>query len=462
MLFSSSEFVVFLLVYYALHVATPARHRVYLIIAGSTVFYGWWKPSYVWLPYALVAIAYVGVGVIQGTASPRARKWRTAVVLTLLFAPLIVFKYANFVYQDVLGPVVGWEGRWLSLAMPLGLSFLTFTLTAFVVDSTTGVFTSAPRPASVLGYVLFFPHLIAGPILRPRDLIPQIDDGSSTPFERYAIPATIFTVGLIKKVVFADQIGAMVDTVYATPGLDAAAPAWLAVYGFAIQIYCDFSGYTDMAIGVAMLLGVRLPVNFVQPYTATSLVDFWRRWHVTLSFWLRDYLYVPLGGNRRGALRTAVNVVVTMTIGGLWHGANWTFVMWGLLHGCGVAVSQWWRRPGAMGSRVPNWLAIAATFHFVTLGWILFRAPSLDAAGSMIRALSGSWSGASAFFAGHLTPTLLIAVALLLHRYDDYRHMEHLARRVRGEILWPGLIFLWLLAVAVAQSSSSNFIYFDF
>ena len=258
------------------------------------------------------------------------------VTIVTLFVPLVFFKYTDFLYRDVVGPLFGIHDKILDLPLPLGVSFVTFTLTAYVVDIYRGTFQDRVSATTLTGYVLFFPHLIAGPILRPIELIPQLRRPRSALSAHFYAGLAIFTVGLVKKLVFADQIAAVVDAAYKADVLSAP-QAWLAIYGFSMQIYCDFSGYTDMAIGLALVIGIRLPNNFLRPYGAFSLIDFWRRWHITLSFWLRDYLYIPLGGNRDGRLRTYVNMIITMTLGGLWHGASWTFVIWGVLHGVGVA-----------------------------------------------------------------------------------------------------------------------------
>ena len=317
MLFSSPAFFLFFLAYVCFHLVIPARYRVYLIIGGSTIFYAWWRLEYTWLPYELMATAYGGVLWMERAPSQAQRKQRATLAVILLFLPLLVFKYTNFVYRDVLGPVFGWGGSLLNLPLPLGVSFVTFTLTAFIIDSYTRKFSVVPRAPTVLAYVLFFPHLIAGPILRPNELVPQLEHPRRLPLRRVAVPIAIFTMGLIKKLVFADPIAETVDAVYLQTGGTVTGPAaLLAIYGFSVQIYCDFSGYTDMAIGLALLLGVRLPNNFLHPYTATSIIDFWRHWHITLSSWLRDYLYIPLGGSRYGRLRQLRNVVMTMTLGG--------------------------------------------------------------------------------------------------------------------------------------------------
>lgn len=465
MLFGSPGFFVFFAVYFLFHRLIPNRFRVYLIICGSTVFYAWWRPEYAPLPYILMAIAYSGVWWIEGAQTARGRRWRAGATVVTLFVPLAVFKYTNFIYADVLGSLFGWHGRLLDFPLPLGISFVTFTLTAFVVDSYRGRFPFKQRARTVLAYVLFFPHLIAGPILRPHELIPQLDDPWHRHVRRFSVPVAIFTLGLFKKLVFADQIAGFVDSAYGSIGTASGPAALLAIYGFSLQIYCDFSGYTDMAIGLAQLLGFRLPNNFRQPYTARSLVEFWRRWHITLSFWLRDYLYLPLGGNRGGYLRETRNLLIVMVLGGLWHGANWTFVIWGFLHGAGVAFVHLIGRIPALSrlSGVSNWLALALTFHFVTLAWVFFRAPTLASAGSMLaRPLIGDWSEVDTFVATSAFPLCLIAIFFCLHRFDDHRRIKAIVRSARPEILWPVIALCWILAITVSQGSSAQFIYFEF
>ncbi len=336
MLFSSPVFFLFFAVYFIFHVTLPVRYRAWLIIAGSTVFYAWWKVEFVWLPYLLMGIAFWGVRWMEQTAVPSARKRRATISIAAMFLPLLFFKYTNFIYQDVLGPLFGFRGKLFTLSLPLGISFVTFTLTAYIVDIYRGKFNARHKASTLLQYVLFFPHLIAGPILRPAELIPQLEHPRSGRKSPYTAAFAIFTLGLVKKLIFADQIGDAVDTIYRTAGTSDGPTALLALYGFSAQIYCDFSGYTDMAIGLALAIGVRLPNNFARPYVASSLIDFWRRWHITLSLWLRDYLYIPLGGNRGGKVEELRNIMITMILGGLWHGANWTF--------CDMGDAAWTRR----------------------------------------------------------------------------------------------------------------------
>ena len=465
MLFSSPTFLVFFLVYFSLHSVVPARYRVWLIIAGSGIFYAWWKVEYLWLPFVLMGIAYGGALWMERAPERSAKNRRAAVAILVLFLPLLFFKYTNFLYRDVLGPLTSRRENVLSLSLPLGVSFITFTLTGYLVDICRRKFSGQHRASSVLAYVLFFPHLIAGPILRPHELIPQIEQPRSAPRRRWAAAIAIFTIGLVKKLVFADPLAEAVDAVYAQAlGTVSGPAAALAFYGFAAQIYCDFSGYTDMAIGLALLLGVRLPNNFLRPYGARSIVDFWRRWHITLSSWLRDYLYVPIGGNRHGRILEARNILITMALGGLWHGASWTFVIWGLFHGIGVALVHFGRRLRSVSPGLPRWLGVLVTFHFVAVGWVLFRAPSVQKACNVLASgvLGGGWSEAAAYFGRHAFVLLLIAIFLLSHPFDDHRRIRVAARYLRPEILWPIVVSLWILAITVSQGSSAKFIYFDF
>jgi alginate O-acetyltransferase complex protein AlgI len=464
MLFSSPVFFLFFAAYFLLHLVVPKRFRIYLIIAGSTVFYAWWRPEYAWIPYLLMATAFGGA-LWMGQADSRGRrKRRVLCTIAALFLPLLFFKYTNFIYRDVIGPFIGNHDKLMDLPLPLGVSFITFTLTAYVVDAFKGKFAVSRSASTVLGYVLFFPHLIAGPILRPADLIPQLERPKPAALRRAAVPIAIFTLGLVKKLVFADQIGEAVNTIYAQAGPSGPATL-LAIYGFAVQIYCDFSGYTDMAIGLALMLGIRLPNNFLRPYASESLIDFWQRWHITLSYWLRDYLYIPLGGNRGSRVRQAGNVMITMVLGGLWHGANWTFVIWGMLHGIGVVFVQALKRdfPGHWLLRMPRWLGVFVTFHFVTLAWVFFRAESLGKALAMLAApFAGGWENAYPVFAANVLPILLIVMFFGVHRYDDHRRIKAAVRYVRPEIVWPAILLGWIIAIALSQGSSAKFIYFDF
>lgn len=464
MLFSSPTFFLFFAIYFLLHVFTPLRYRTWLIIAGSTIFYASWRIEYVIVPYVLMVAAFFGAAWMSQTQEVVHRRMRLALTMVLLFAPLLLFKYTGFIVREILAPLFGPMDMPPAIPLPLGISFVTFTMTAYVVDIYRGAFTANTPFKTVLAYVLFFPHLIAGPILRPHELIPQLE--APRPARRIQTRAAIliFTAGLVKKLVFADQIGSVVDRIYAGAHFNAA-DALLGIYGFSVQIYCDFSGYTDMAIGLAMLLGVRLPNNFLRPYGAVSLTDFWRRWHITLSFWLRDYLYIPLGGNRGSTLLVVRNIMITMVLGGLWHGASWTFMIWGAVHGIGISFLHLLRSAGKglFRVRLPAWLGIFLTFNFVTAAWVFFRAPNFRAATDVLSApFTRLWPDAGTFMAHNYFFVGLIAVFLCLHKFDDHRYIKAASRYMRIELFWPMVICLWMLAISISQMSSAKFIYFDF
>ena len=469
MIFSSPTFFAFFLIYFLFHLAVPLRWRLPLIIGGSTIFYGWWNPLYVWVPYLLTLLAFIGARWVDKAPSASQRFSRIAVVVGLLLAPLAVFKYTNFFGQQVLGPLFGFHGPVVEWPLPLGISFVTFTMIAYVVDVYRGDYRVEAKPASITGLVLFFPHLIAGPILRPGNLLPQLKrprPAARALRIRMVFGFAIFSIGLLKKLVFADTLSEAVQPVYdgGSAGLTAA-DYLLAWYGFAAQIYCDFSGYTDMAIGIAIVLGIRLPQNFIRPYASSSITEFWRRWHITLSTWLRDYLYIPLGGNREGARRRFRNVMLTMGLGGLWHGANWTFVLWGLWHGLGVAVAHLLGRSvaGSGRSRVLRWLKVFATFHFVAAGWILFRAPDLATAWRVFAGpLIEPWGNLSAFLSVHLFQLTLLVIFFSTHAWDTHRTIRRIVRKLPPSVFWPLLALIWIFSVIVSEGNSAKFIYFDF
>jgi alginate O-acetyltransferase complex protein AlgI len=470
MLFSSPQFFLFFAVYFVFHLLVPLRWRLLVIIVGSTIFYGYWNPFYIWIPHALMLAAYVGARWVESARGTPQHFTRLAIVVAILLIPLAIVKYANFAYSDVLGPIMGWSGRLWEVALPLGISFITFTMISYVVDVYRGLYPIEMKLGRLAGLVLFFPHLIAGPILRPHDLLPQLARPRSAWRRlgvRLVFGLAIFSIGLLKKLVFADPVAGYVDAVYnAEAGAMLTAPQyWLAIYGFSLQIYCDFSGYTDMAIGLAIILGMRLPTNFMHPYTSASVAEFWRRWHITLSTWLRDYLYIPLGGNRASRGRRIANVMITMGLGGLWHGANWTFVIWGLLHGMAISFAHLFRRPVERegGRTVPRWLLVVITFHFVTLCWIPFRAPNLETAGRVLHgAFLAPLGNLGVFAASHVFPLLLLALFLLTHRWDSHRSIRRAVHVLPQPVFWPMVVLVWVLAITVSAGSSAKFIYFDF
>jgi D-alanyl-lipoteichoic acid acyltransferase DltB (MBOAT superfamily) len=362
---------------------------------ASLFFYAWWDVRYLPLLLASICINY-GAGRLLGASAGAARKRVLVAALTLNLGLLAYYKYANFFIDSVTAVAVAtgadaaslpWHG--LDIILPIGISFFTFTQIAFLVDCYRG----EVREYRFLHYVLFvsyFPHLIAGPVLHHRDMMPQFADPANAHprAANFAIGLSIFTIGLAKKVLIADNLSPLAIPVFAAGAQPTLIEAWIGVLAYTFQLYFDFSGYSDMAIGLSRLFGVKLPLNFNSPYKAVNIADFWRRWHMTLSRFLRDYLYIPLGGSRRGEVMRYRNLMLTMLLGGLWHGAGWTFVIWGGLHGLYLVLQQAWQR--AFGAVRARWWPGVLTFFAVMLAWIFFRAPDVATAWDIAGALVGA------------------------------------------------------------------------
>ncbi len=365
----------------------------------------------------------------------------------------------------MISPLIGTNPLSLQIPLPLGISFITFTMIAYVVDAFKGKFPVQRNPKALMGYVTFFPHLIAGPILRPNELMPQFDKLRKPMDAPFILGAAIFTVGLVRKLVFADQLAPYVNKVYDAPHNLFLEDYWMAFYGFSIQIYSDFSGYTSMAIGAAIILNINLPDNFMRPYGASSLVEFWARWHITLSHWLRDYLYFPLGGSRASWGRHMGNLMATMILGGLWHGAGWTFIIWGGLHGAGIVIchiirDMKWKR---FLKIIPTWAWVIITFHFVSFAWVFFRAPDMDTAYIILNGLAYAPLGNLPKFLDNMAfPLFLFAVFLIWHRWDDHRYIRHFVRQSPKALVVTLSLAAVFLSFILSEGSSKDFIYFDF
>jgi alginate O-acetyltransferase complex protein AlgI len=508
MLFSSYKFVfVFLpiiMLAFAIGRLHSARAAVMALAIGSLYFYAAWKRAYVFLLLGSILLNFA-LGLLTSRHAHRRAAVVTGVILNLLL--LGYFKYATFL-ADNLNLVAGTNLKFDKIVLPIGISFFTFQQIAYLVD----VKRSAPverNPINFTLFVTFFPHLIAGPLVHHAEMIPQF---KRTELKRFSLLATrgaaIAVAGLFKKVVLADSFAQFASPAFGhvdAGGAISSYWAWIATLAYALQIYFDFSGYSEMATGLALMFGIRLPINFRSPYKACSIIDFWRRWHITLSRFLRDYLYIPLGGNRAGNLRRYLNVMITMMLGGLWHGASWTFVTWGAVHGCCLVANQLWRgalvkipRLNAALKRVPRPLRVAAawgsTFSIVLASWVLFRATTMQGALSMLYAMVGmsgsvnttlfvpstsirfadlpwtlsveSYAAAAAMAVSvGLAITIALPSTMDVFRYREYRCPPQ-ARRGRWQWRPTGW---WALGVATALSLSIfgmwqrlEFLYFQF
>ncbi len=401
---------------------------------------------------------------IEGSKSLSGRRAWLVVSLVTNLGVLGIFKYFNFFRESfehllsALGVTSHWRG-W-QVVLPVGISFYTFQSMSYVVDVYRCQLPASRNFIRFLAYVSFFPQLVAGPIERATHLLPQF--GRTLPITIQQVESGLWLViwGMFKKVVLADNLAPMVELVY-DHNIASGPMVMLGTIAFGLQIYCDFSGYTDIARGIAKFLGFDLMLNFNLPYFAKSLREFWGRWHISLSTWLRDYLYIPLGGNRKGAKRTYVNLLLTFLLGGLWHGAATTFVLWGAWHGTGLAVNHWWIRHRPSNRPLPQWLAWGLTIGFVCYGWILFRARSCGQIAQFSLALASFWL--PAWWRPYLTNLLALTVPLVMIEFWQWRSgtFEVPLRRPRWEraILQAAMI---LIIVAYWESEATPFIYFQF
>ncbi len=470
MLFPTIQFALFFVVVLTANwLLLPHRQRWKgFMLAASYVFYGAWDWRFILLIMTSTLLNQAAATVMSRTEDHGRRR---AAVISAVAANLGIlgwFKYYGFFVSSALNLFnsIGVELPLplLQVTLPVGISFFTFQALSYVIDIYRGEQDKAPLLDFAV-YLAFFPQLVAGPIVRSREFLPQLHG----PKDPRAVDATrafgLIAGGLFKKVVVANTLATtIVDPVFASPGQFSALEVLMAVYGYAVQIYADFSGYTDIAIGVALLMGFRFPDNFNSPYTAVSIQDFWRRWHMTLSRWLRDYLYIPLGGNRDGRAATYRNLSLTMLLGGLWHGAAWTFVLWGAFHG---GLLAWERYRGEMTAHQPavetplnRAVSRLATFHLVCLGWVLFRADSLGHVGEILSRLL-DWGAAPA-----VTPAVLLLVAGgigVQYVPTDFRARLQAGFARLGPVTMTAALGVFLLILdGLGPEGVAPFIYFQF
>jgi D-alanyl-lipoteichoic acid acyltransferase DltB (MBOAT superfamily) len=512
MLFNSYEFLVFLLVFLVVFYALDdMRQRKLVVVLFSLFFYGWFYWPYLFLIAGSMVVNYWVGRRLAGDGSEAARSRLLALGIVLNLVLLAYFKYWNFLIENV-NALTGIGIPALSIALPLAISFYTFHQIIFLIDVR-----NSGKCAGLLDYaiyIVFFPQLIAGPLVRSQEIFPQLETWSEAlrRNRNLVIGTSVFAIGLAKKCLVADTVAVWANG-YFDADWSARDPsfveAWAGALSYSFQLYFDFSGYSDMALGLALMVGVRLPLNFYSPYKATSIIDFWRRWHITLSRFLRDYLYIVLGGSRLGAMRRYVNLMLTMLIGGLWHGAAWTFVVWGGLHGAMLAVNHLVRglRPPVRDPGPALWLGkVTATFVLVTLAWVFFRASDLGLAVRTTSAMLGigglrlpdeavarlarfglggpfvvgAGPVASSIFFGREQILALAGCAMLCLAFPNTFELMRRARialdptrmadadprllpvRWRPRPLWMGYVACLLVLAVMSFGSFSPFLYFQF
>lgn len=478
MTFTSLVFGLFLAGVFALHWALPRRRwQNGVLLAGSYVFYGWWDWRFAGLMLGASLMDYVLGRAIAAAPTRRRRKALLGVSLAANLGLLGFFKYFNFFADSaalLLGSL-GWNvgTSTLHIILPVGISFYTFQTLSYTVDIYRGEFEPSRDVIEYLAFVSFFPQLVAGPIERAAHLLPQFAKARVFAAGAAVAGCRLILWGLVKKMLVADNLGPVVDGIFGRTATATAPELLLATVGFGFQVYGDFSGYSDMAAGLGRLFGIELSRNFAFPYFARSLPEFWRRWHISLSSWFRDYVYIPLGGNRGRTAETARNILLTLVLSGLWHGAAWHFVAWGLWHGLGLAAAHAWRlRRGAPGAGSPSTArdlpAMLGTFAFVTAGWIWFRAADPGEALHIFRGLATGWVEPGTLatttmllgqHAAVLVGTLLmVGTEWLGRRRWDPVAWERLPRPAR----WAGYTAVFWLLLALGTRRTAEFIYFQF
>ena len=479
MSFASLTFLIFFVIVYGilllfeikpLRTVLPSEAQLTLkhiiLVIASYFFYGWWDYRFCFLMFSLSFIAWFCAKMAD------AHKMRKLCAVVGIVVPLLTlgfFKYFNF-FVDSFAKAFGIASAGtLNIILPVGISFYTFQSMSYTIDVLRGKYKHCTLLETLL-YVSFFPQLVAGPIVKASEFMPQLKENKSLKLSDLCAGLQIFVFGLIKKLVIADNLSLFVDDFFAKPLAFSSLTAVLAVVSYSIQIYCDFSGYSDMAIGVAKCFGYNFNPNFNIPYISKNVSEFWKRWHISLSSWLQEYLYIPLGGNRKGTMRTYINLLTTMVLGGLWHGANYTFVVWGLLHGLALCMHKLYasKRTGKTVTALGTLLSILLTYGFVCICWVFFRAPTFSVAMDVLYRLLVWKRGITQVFVPALCCILLLIASTMFAVIKSRRAGQ---QRVNGFYLildltkFSSLVILFvavMLIVALAYTNANPFIYFQF
>ncbi|WP_289115091.1 MBOAT family protein [uncultured Bacteroides sp.] len=473
MIFSSGIFLwlfaAFMLVYLVLQHRATAR----LLFVTLFSYYFYYKSSgtYFFLLGLITVCDFFIARLMVREPVPLLRKAWVGVSLSINLGLLCYFKYTNFL-GTFLASLTGGLFEPLDIFLPVGISFFTFQSLSYTIDVYRRQITPLTSLLDYAFYVSFFPQLVAGPIVRARDFIPQIRRPLFVSKEMFGRGIFLIVSGLFKKAVISDYISVnFVERIFDNPTLYSGVENLMGVYGYALQIYCDFSGYSDMAIGIALLLGFHFNINFDSPYKSASITEFWRRWHISLSSWLRDYLYISLGGNRKGKIRQYVNLIITMFLGGLWHGASWNFVLWGMMHGVALAAHKFWmtltgRKKGTESRGIRRFFGVLVTFHFVCFCWIFFRNAEFSTSMDMLKQIFTTFRPQlfPQLVAGYWEVFALMALGYFLHFVPDSWERACTKTVVRLPLLGKALLMLAVIYLVIQMKSSEiqPFIYFQF
>lgn len=475
MTFNSLIFLLFLAIFFPLYFATRGVLRIWVCLVASYIFYGWWDYRFLALIAASTFVDYWIGRMMYATVDPWKRKLLIIVTVVVNLSFLGFFKYFNFFIDsfhqmsDMLG--LGFSPSTLEITLPIGISFYTFMSMSYTIDIYRHELPAEKSLLKFATFIAFFPHLVAGPILRARDLLPQLHGYHRIHRPRVIIGLALILMGYFKKVGVADSAALVVDKIFDAPAVHSSAGLLLGVVLYAFQIYCDFSGYSDIAIGLALVMGVNFIENFRTPYISKNFSEFWSRWHISLSTWLRDYLYIPLGGNRFGTFNTYRNLLLTMLLGGLWHGADWKFVIWGALHGMYLVfqrlIGKRWDRFRKF-LHVPNFVnnafLIALVFSLTCLAWVFFRANSTSDALHIIHRIFAFEDFTLSTIRNKVLVAkvaLLIGILLAIEAADRRFDMEALLLKSPAFRIAAYATLLWLIAL-FGTFGSSSFIYFQF
>ena len=467
MLFNSTLFLFFLPAVVVIYYRLPQRERQVFILLASYAFYWVWSVKWSVLLLITTVVDYSIAKWLDREQRDAHRRWIVAVSMACNLALLGVFKYADFLSNSVFDLTQRWLESggvrpWplLDVVLPPGISFYTFMSMAYVIDVYRRKLKARDSILDFALFVSYFPHLVAGPILRAKELLPQLTTRQSLDWTNIRMGIAHILWGMMMKVYIADPMGRVVNEAYGATSACSGLGLLLATYAFAVQIYCDFAGYSAIAIGSALLLGVRLPENFRTPYMSLSIREFWRRWHISLSSWLRDYLYIPLGGNRHGTVRTYVNVMITMLLGGIWHGAGWHWMVWGGIQGIAMSLERMLglreEHPRSVAFRLVRWFV---TFHIVCLSWVFFRSHGIEHAAEVLWRIATLAPGE--YFHGW-RPLMFLALVLLLDLGAVQDRWIAFAATRPAFVRWLTYASVLVLFLTFKGATNQEFIYFQF